>query len=265
MKKYWQVYLNAIQDAFADRARLIVYILEDFIPPLVAILLWTGIYAYSGKIQSGWELNRLVSYYLLITFFSLALNHYIEFSIGEKDIQQGGLVKYLVKPVSYIKFVLIGSTGWKSVRLLLSVIPYTTLLLIFRKYWLIDTDVIPIFVSLAFAGVSYFMIYFYKYLLGISAFWTVENYGVVNLFWMIQTLFSGLLVPLDFLPDWLRVTSRLVPFRFFYYYPVAILMNRRLPETIGSDLLIALVWTLILGWASVWLFRKGLARLTDTR
>src|SRR3990167_394879 len=104
MRKYWQVYLNAIQDAFADRARLAVYVLEDFIAPLVSILLWIGIYRFSGKTTSGWELDRLISYYLMVAFLSLTLNHYLEFSIGFRDIKLGGLVKYLVRPVSYLKY-----------------------------------------------------------------------------------------------------------------------------------------------------------------
>lgn len=265
MKKYWRVYINSVQDALADRARLAVYIVEDFIPPLVAILLWTGIYMYGSKMQSGWELNRLISYYLVITFFSLVLNHYIEFVIGGNDIQQGGLTKYIVRPVSYIKFLLAGSAGLKTVRLLFSVFPFTALILIFHKYWLFDINTLQIFASLVFAAISFFMIYFFKFLLGISAFWAVENYGIINLFWMIQTLFSGLLVPLEFFPNWLKLLSQLLPFKFFYYYPAHILTSQKLPETIGADLLIALGWTLVFGIASTWLFKRGLTKLTDTR
>lgn len=265
MRKYWKVYLNSIQDALADRARILVYVLEDLIPPSVSILLWIGIYQWSASTSSGWELQKLISYYLLVTFFSLALNHHLEFAIGERDIQRGGLVKYLTRPVSYITFTLAGSTGWKSVRLFMSLFPFALLFFLFRQYWNASVSPVTVLLAFGFATIAYMMIFFYRFLLGISAFWVTENYGVVNFFWMIQALFSGLLVPFDFLPTWLKDVSLFLPFRFFYYVPSIVLLNDHSRRNLWSDLCIALVWLTILVLFTRYLFNRGLKQFTDTR
>lgn len=265
MKKYWQIYLNAIQDASADRARLIVYVLEDFIAPLVSILLWTGIYRFSDKTASGWELNKLISYYLIVALLSLTLNHYLEFSIGNRDIKEGGLVKYLVRPVSYLKYVFAGSSGWKTLRFLFAILPYSLLFTFFNKYWSVSISVQSLTGAVIFAVIAYMMIFFYKFLLGITAFWLTDNYGVVNFFWMIQTLLSGLLIPFDFLPEWLRQTTWFLPFRFFYYFPVKIIFENGNFSNYLPDFFFALGWLLILGFMAVVFFKRGLKMFSDTR
>lgn len=265
MKKYWQVYINAIQDAFADRARLIVYVMEDFIAPLVSILLWIGIYRFSGRTASGWELDKLISYYLLVAFLALTLNHYLEFSIGFRDIKLGGLVKYLVRPVSYLKYTFAGSNGWKTVRLLFALLPYSLLIFIFWQYWSVSITFSSAVAAILFAAISYVTIFFYKFLLGISSFWVVENYGLVNFFWMVQSLLSGLLIPLDFFPGWLKTVSWFLPFRFFYYFPVKLILERQGLGNYLPDLLVAVIWLALLGLAAMLLYRRGLKNFSDTR
>ena len=265
MKKYWQVYINAMQDAFADRARLIVYVMEDFIAPLVSILLWIGIYRFSGRTSSGWELNKLISYYLLVAFLSLALNHYLEFSIGFRDIKLGGLVKYLVRPVSYLGYTFAGSNGWKTVRFLFALLPYSLLVVIFKQYFSVSISFPSAVSAVLFAAIAYMMIFFYKFLLGISSFWVVENYGVVNFFWMIQTLLSGLLIPLDFFPEWLKTVLWFLPFRFFYYFPTKLLLDGQNAGNYVPDLLVAIGWLMVLGFSAAALYRRGLKNFSDTR
>ena len=265
MKKYWQVYLSAIQDAFADRARLAVYVLQDFIAPLVSILLWIGVYRFSGKTASGWELDRLISYYLMVAFLSLTLNHYIEFSIGFRDIKLGGLVKYLVKPVSYLGYVFAGSNGWKTVRFLFALLPYSLLIMFFKQYFNVSASLPSVASAALFAAIAYLMIFFYKFLLGISSFWVVENYGLVNFFWMIQTLLSGLLIPIDFFPNWIKTVTWFLPFRFFYYLPVKLIIERQGLGDYLPDLGVAVIWVILLGWISASLYRKGLKNFSDTR
>lgn len=265
MKKYWQVYLNAIQDAFADRARLIVYVMEDFIAPLVSILLWIGVYRFSGETASGWELDKLISYYLLVAFLALTLNHYLEFSIGFRDIKLGGLVKYLVKPISYLGYNFAGSNGWKTVRVLFAILPYSLLIFIFRQYLDISITFSSAVAVVIFAAIAYVTIFYYKFLLGISSFWVIENYGLVNFFWMVQALLSGLLIPVDFFPSWLRTISWFLPFRFFYYFPVKLILERQGLENYMPDLLIAVGWLAAFGLTAMVLYRRGLKNFSDTR
>lgn len=264
MKKYWIMYTNAIQDAFEDRGRILLYILEDFIPCLIQIVLWIGIFKFSGQISAGWSLNHLISYYLVLTFFSLTLNHYSDISISH-DIYNGSIANYVIKPVPYLNHSFIGSAGWKTVRFFISIIPYILLILIFRQYLSLTPNLSGTITTFIFAVIAYFSIFFYKAILGLTAFWLVENYGVINLIWVLQVIFSGLLVPFDFLPPILKQISFLLPFRFFYYLPAAIFLNQDPISSHFMDLLVSLSWLLVLFVLSRIIYKKGLIKLTDTR
>jgi len=265
MKKYWRVYVNSIQDALADRARLVVYVLEDFIPPTISIMLWLGIYNFSGKVASGWELNKLISYYIVIAFLTLTLNHYIEFPIGFRDIKEGGLIKYLMRPLSYLMYIFSGSNGWKTVRFLFSLLPYSLLIIIFRQYLSLSPSLSSLTMAILFAAISYMIIFFQRFLLGITSFWITDNDGLVNFFWMIQALFSGLLIPLDFLPKWLQSITWFFPFRFFYYFPAKIIFEQLRPSSYSTDLFLAVLWMIGLGLLSSIFFKRGLKVFSDTR
>lgn len=264
MKKYWKIYTNAIQDALEDRGRMLIYILEDFVPSLIQIILWIGIFKFSGNISAGWSLNYLITYYLTLTFFSLTLNHYSEVAIT-RDIQNGALANYIIKPTSYIYYNLTSSTGWKTVRFSISLIPYSLLLLLFRTYFSSSVTASGLITVSVFAFIAYFSMFFYKSILGFTAFWLVENYGIINFFWALQVIFTGLLVPFDFLPPILKQVSLLLPFRFFFYLPTILFLKQESIALHIPDLPISLFWLVILFILSKIIFKNGLTKLTDTR
>ncbi len=80
---------------------------------------------------------------------------------------------------------------------------------------------------------------------GMLAFWTLEVSGPFMIYTAISQFLAGALVPLWFMPEWLRETASVLPFQASSYAPVAIYLGR----VQGSG-----AWVLIgqqVGWAVV--------------
>lgn len=265
MKKYWIIYKTTILDSVNRRAEMLVYVLEDFISPLLSILLWIGVINYAGTIQSGWDVNRTVSYFLVTAFLVLALNHYVDTLVGYQHIAQGGLAEVLLKPMSYHGYVFATETGWKTVRLLMSMIPFSFFVWMFRHYLNFTMSPKQIALALLFSLLAYFIIFLFKFLVGMSAFWVTENDGIVHASWAIQAIFAGRLIPYAFLPSTLQKISQWLPHQFFFYIPANILLTEPLPGEIAKNIVLALIWICILSVANKWMFHNGLKQFTDTK
>lgn len=244
---------------------MVVYILQDFIGPLLSILLWIGVVNYSGSIQSGWSIERIVSYFLVTTFLNLSVNHYVEIGVGYEHIGQGEIAQVLTKPLSYHRYVFVTETGWKTVRLFLSLIPFTALVFLFRRYINVYVSLNQVVVAVLFSVIAYFLIFLFKFLVGMTAFWVTEINGILHASWAIQAVFAGRLIPFDFLPRWLQTVSEWLPFRFFFYVPANTLLTSVPTDQIARDGVIALAWVIFFGVINVLMLKRGLRRFTDTR
>lgn len=266
MRKYWRLFQLSVQNSLQARSRIVVYILLDLVVPAASILLWIGAYRYSGGIASGWALSELIRYYLTVSFFSLTLSHYVELTIGYRHIADGNLGTFLLKPIPYLSYIFVDEMGWKTVRILLSLIPYGLLFVAFRPYLETTGQPSPSWIGILFFSlISYFISFFYKSLLGFSAFWVTQINGVVNLFWVLQALFSGMLVPLDFLPSIIKEIAGILPFQYMYYIPAKVFLEGRSLSSYLGHMTIALLWLSGLLVLTGRLFRHGLLRFTDIR
>lgn len=90
-------------------------------------------------------------------------------------------------------------------------------------------------------------------LVGMMAFWTLEVQGASFVYRLVAQLFSGALVPLWFMPEWMRAVAQAMPFQATTYTPVAIYLGRvaDVPLAIAVQVLwIVLLWFgLRLVWA----------------
>ncbi|MFP4580345.1 MAG: ABC transporter permease [Candidatus Sumerlaeia bacterium] len=82
----------------------------------------------------------------------------------------------------------------------------------------------------------------------ISMFWTISGGGVNNLLPGVVWFFSGMLVPLPLMPDWLRQILEWLPFRAIVDIPFRLYLGHIPAESVWSMMVIQLTWaaTLIL-------------------
>lgn len=82
-------------------------------------------------------------------------------------------------------------------------------------------------------------------LVELLAFWTLEVGGLFMIYRMVGQFCAGVLVPLWFMPDWLRLIAEWLPFQATTYTPLTIYLGR----VTGTDAAVALGTQL--GWVIV--------------
>jgi viologen exporter family transport system permease protein len=87
--------------------------------------------------------------------------------------------------------------------------------------------------------------YAFRALYNMSAFWLLDHRGTTMIAASAIAIFSGLYVPLQFMPDWLESFARATPFAALVQLPVDIFVG----EARGSEILAVLA--VQAGWAAV--------------
>jgi ABC-2 type transport system permease protein len=98
-------------------------------------------------------------------------------------------------------------------------------------------------------------------LIGLSAFWTVDNNGLATLFRFIAAFLAGASVPLTFLPGPLRALAEALPFRFIVYEPAAVYIGQVHGRPVFVGFALALAWAAGLAGLAGLVWRRAYRKL----
>ncbi|WP_436530662.1 ABC transporter permease [Actinoplanes sp. HUAS TT8] len=98
-------------------------------------------------------------------------------------------------------------------------------------------------------------------LIGMTAFWTVDNLGIAVLYRFVAAFLAGASVPLIFFPGPLRAIAEALPFRFVVYQPAAIYIGQIRPAEAFSGFGLALVWIVVLSGLLALVWQRSLRKI----
>lgn len=98
-------------------------------------------------------------------------------------------------------------------------------------------------VSLALGVVVSFA---YRFLYNLAAFWLLDYRGVGVLAIVVSLLFSGMIMPLNFFPDWLEAIARVLPFAAIVQTPVDVFLGEADGAELAGVLAYQAVWAVVL-------------------
>ncbi len=98
-------------------------------------------------------------------------------------------------------------------------------------------------------------------MIGLAAFVTEDVAAFDWIYSKFMLLLGGVLIPLDFFPDWLRNAAQALPFAYSVYGPARLFVT---PDLSRFVLLVLgqLIWLAVLGALLALLYRRGIAQLT---
>jgi ABC-2 type transport system permease protein len=79
-------------------------------------------------------------------------------------------------------------------------------------------------------------------LLGMIAFWTTRVGAVFELYFALELILSGRLVPLSFMPVWVQQLTNFLPFQWTFYFPINALVGSPTTVELLSGLGFQLLW-----------------------
>jgi ABC-2 type transport system permease protein len=254
INKYLHLVSIGIQEAIEYKAAFFVFVLSAFFPIIVKYYLWTAIYKNSSTVF-GYSYTEMISYTVISSLVSKITITGFKGDVND-DIKNGGLNKYLVRPIDYSLYRICNYIGNKIIQFLIVIVVPFSILIPFNIYDLqIEYGNIVLFlIALILALTQNFYMF---YALSLSTFWLKEAWGVFILADIIINFLSGGLFPLEAFGDTFVNISKYFPFQYTIYFPSNVLSGKLDLEDIVYGMAIQIFWTILFVLISRMVWRAG--------
>ena len=241
--KYGAITLTNLQNQLAyvwdalGRAVFIILIMFIFVQ------LWTAAYASQGATEiAGLTLADTIWYFLIAEMIELGkFRHDQRISDEVKD---GSIAYTLNRPYNYLAYHFFNGLGETVIKMALIFLLGLPIVLYYAGPSSISWQALPAVLLVVFLALV--LDFCMASSIGLLAFVTEDTFSFRLIYQKLMFIIGGLLIPLDFLPEWLRRISRLLPFSQVTYAPAKLFVAFDLQLFLGT-LALQLIWILIMG------------------
>ena len=139
--RYIRLLILYAQDVIEYRSLAVVWFFASLINPLLFLFFWKG--AIADNNPTGFSsVSDVYSYYFLFLILSGFLMVHIEHEVAYWDIKEGGLTKYILKPLPYITSKFFLEVTWRIAMGLIALV--ATIILIFIYGQLFTISLTPV-------------------------------------------------------------------------------------------------------------------------
>lgn len=252
-----KIFALQFQEVIEDRGRILVWFLLATIAPLVLILFWRG----AGQ-STGWTPNEITSYYLFAIVIYAGIMCHQEEHVGNIDIQEGGLTAYLLKPFSYTRLIFFHEVSYRVLEGGIGLLLLLCLIVFFPNLFAFTNDPTIFLLSFIILIAAFALTFIFKMCIGLLAFWMTETRGAFEAVNMTIVIFSGIMMPLSFLPSWIEQLAYILPFSHMIYFPVIAFEGKLQPSELIRILTIQGVWITIFFSLYKILWHAGIKKYT---
>ena len=201
MRRVFNYYLTmmkiAILGQFQYRVANYFYMIGMIAEPVIYLVVWSTVAEKQGGSVGGYTAGAFTAYYIVWT---LVRNMNIVFTPygWEWRIQHGQLSGELLRPIHPLHSDIAFFAGWKVVVIILW-LPLAAILSLIFKPSLNPTFLQVVVFFFAIWG-AYLIRTMLLWLLGMIAFWTTRVGAIFELFFAMELILSGRLVPMPLMP-----------------------------------------------------------------
>lgn len=261
MKKYLSIIKISLAQELAYKLNFIVWRIRNIIQILVFFFLWTSVFADSYKNLFGYSKEMIVAYtFLLIFIRALVLSSKSTDASGH--ISNGDLSNYLIKPISYFKYLITRDISTKLLNITCSFFEIIILLFILRPNIYLQTNPVNLILFLISIFIAMFIFFNIVMIANSVSFWVPElGWGAHFLILVVMVEFlSGAFFPLDVFPNIVLNLLKLTPFPYLVFVPIKIyLTESNIVENLVS-IVVGGTWSVVLWFLMNNIWSKGLKR-----
>lgn len=272
LRKYKPFARASAIDVMAYRFNIITWAIVTVAEVACLIFLWLAVYQSSeGGIDSsinGFTYKEMIVYVVLTTIFGFVTFNDDTVWLINRDIRQGTIGNFLIKPISYRgKFIASNIGAFLVISLVFGIPLYATGLgvLIGIGYLPVASiwDFIAHFLLFLVASVLACLLHgAISYIFGILCFYTTAAWGLNALKTTVIAFLSGTLLPIAFFPNIFREIVSYMPFAGMSQNPILILMMKYDYLECGKVILISFGWWVLLELIGKLLFNHAIKIVT---
>lgn len=230
-----------------------------FIIVLISYFLWENIFSTQKiEVLGGMNLHELIIYYVIANLVNRILMGSSGTGNISQDIYKGQLNRYLVYPVSFLRFKFAGSVGH-------SLFYFLQLLLILGIAILLNLVKFTaggLLMGLAIIWLSVITFFLISAITEQIAFWADNVWSLAMATQFILSFCSGLMIPLQFFPVWGQKILNMLPFAHMVYWPIIFIQGKAGMAQFQMSAIILVGWSAILAVISKILWVRGQYRYT---
>jgi len=243
MKRYIDFYTSMMRLSVLEQWQYPIanyfYMIGMLAEPVIYMVVWSAVATQQGGSVGGYTPGSLAAYYIVWTLvrqMNIAFTPYG----WEWRIRQGRLSMSLMRPMHPLHEDVAFFAGWKVVMIILW-IPLALALSFFFK-----PDLHPTLLEGAVFFIAIWMAYLIRTitlsLLGMVTFWTTRVSALFELYFAAELIFSGRLVPLSLMPEWVQQAAWFMPFRWAFGFPIETLVGNMPVNDLFLGLGMQFVW-----------------------
>lgn len=251
----------ALRAMLIYRAGLVISVLVLLLQIFALRVVWTSVYADRGSVAGGSgeiALPTQLAYVSLSTIQFWALNQWSGYSLPQR-IREGRVGADLARPVGLLPQLVMARLGATLGGLPFAVAAVPLALLLGGAAP--PADFAALTGYLASTLLALVIATSLSVLIELTAFWTLEVTGFWLSYSMVSRFLSGSLVPLWFMPEWLRALATVLPFQATTYSPVAIYLGTIDGAAVWGSLGISVVWVVLLWLVMRLVWSRALRRV----
>jgi len=233
---------------------------------MIKVMIFTGFFQSSLR-EQPMTYDQVINYLWLGQALLMILPFRADRELASL-IRTGNVAYELSRPVDLYRFWYARAIAMRLAPVFLRALPMIiATVLVFPligagKWSLNPPESIEIFLyfSLSVTG-AFFLAAAISVLMSISTMWTVSSAGIDQLMPSVIWIFSGIIIPLPFFPDWMQKVFNVLPFRGMMDIPFRIYTGNIGSLDILNSLGIQLFWILVLVFSGNYLLKRGLKRI----
>lgn len=260
MKKYRFTFSLGLENALEYRFDFFLSLVSTLFPIVIQTYLWTAIYqSPEASVSNGYTYPQIILYTLLAGMVSKLVSTGFEYEVNT-DIKNGGLNKFIIRPISYLRYRFCSFLGGKvPAAAILGVVCAITLTV---AALVLGAAIEPVrvglfLVALALALALNFALFFSIAMLG---FWFSEISKLFGTISIVLVVVSGGVFPLDIFGSTVTRITGLLPFKYTTQFPVDILNGKLAFPDVFTGFCCQLFWVCALLALAALLWRRGLRR-----
>lgn len=222
----------------------------DYIMGIINTILVYVIFTciYKALYGSAQEIDGITFSMVTTNFIiSLCLSNVYRFDdeFIERKIRDGSIANELLKPVSFKGRILAENIGENFFRICFNFLPAFFIAAIYSEIQK-PSSVRDFVLFIISAVLGYLILWEISFTIQTLAFWIFRVWGISTITNVIINIFSGTMIPLWFMPDWIMNFIKLTPFDSIYFTPIKIYLGQIASNDLVWSIGRQLIWVGIL-------------------
>lgn len=244
-----------VAETVAYRAEFLVWLLTTTIP-LVMLGLWNAVAAQGAF--NGFSQQDFTAYFLAGLIVRNVTGSWVGWQVGE-EIRMGTMSMRLLRPVH--PFVALAASHVASIPFRCVVaLPVAFILLLSSGGSALTTEPLQLAMLAPALVMAWLITFAIMFAIGALAFFFTKAIGLFNLYFLLFSLLSGYLMPIEILPGPIRVIAEWLPFRYMISFPIQLLTRSMSTTQLFEQLGMQAAWMVASIAIALFAWNRGVKR-----